>query len=247
FCFLLVPGDQVLSEDARKRLDAIREFTELGAGFRVAGRDLEIRGAGNLLGAEQSGHIGAVGIETYLKMLEETVAELRGEAPPEEVSVQIDLPLQMSIPEEYVGDANLRMEIYHRLATGDEAEAALVDELRDRFGEPPKSVLTLIRAASLKRMAEDLRLQAITARSGRLVLRLRQDSRVEPERLVELMHSGPGYHFSPSGALRVEGVRADEALDRARELLEHLTPPELAAAAGVAPAADPSGRSPFAP
>ncbi|MEO1084661.1 MAG: transcription-repair coupling factor, partial [Acidobacteriota bacterium] len=95
FCFLLVPGDQVLSEDARKRLDAIREFTELGAGFRVAGRDLEIRGAGNLLGAEQSGHIGAVGIETYLKMLEETVAELRGEAPPEEVSVQIDLPLQM--------------------------------------------------------------------------------------------------------------------------------------------------------
>ncbi|MEM1178618.1 MAG: transcription-repair coupling factor [Acidobacteriota bacterium] len=239
FCFLLVPGDQVLSQDARKRLDAIREFTELGAGFRVAGRDLEIRGAGNLLGAEQSGHIGAVGIETYLKMLEETVAELRGEAPPDEVSVQIDLPLQMSIPEEYVGDANLRMEIYHRLATGDEAEAALVDELKDRFGDPPESVLTLIRAAALKRMAEDLRLQAITARSGRLVLRLRQDSRVEPERLVALMHSGPGYHFSPAGALRVEGVRADEALDRARELLEHLTPPELVAGGSVGDA--PSG------
>ncbi|MEO1088740.1 MAG: TRCF domain-containing protein, partial [Acidobacteriota bacterium] len=121
----------------------------------------------------------------------------------------------------------------------DEAEAALVDELRDRFGEPPKSVLTLIRAASLKRMAEDLRLQAITARSGRLVLRLRQDSRVEPDRLVALMHSGPGYHFSPAGALRVEGVRADEALDRARELLEHLTPPELAAAANAADADSP--------
>ncbi len=93
YCYLLVQEDRVLSEEARKRLAAIREFTDLGAGFRIAARDLEIRGAGNLLGGEQSGHIGAVGIETYLKLLEETVRELRGETVEEAPSVAIDLPV----------------------------------------------------------------------------------------------------------------------------------------------------------
>ncbi len=134
FCYLLVAADKILTEDARKRLEAIREFTELGAGFRVAGRDLEIRGAGNLLGAEQSGHIGAVGIETYLKLLEEAVAELRGEKIEEAPSVTLDLPVAMSIPESYVADANLRMEIYQRVAIADGSEAEVVAELRDRFG-----------------------------------------------------------------------------------------------------------------
>ncbi|MEM8931524.1 MAG: transcription-repair coupling factor, partial [Acidobacteriota bacterium] len=222
YCFLLVPGDQILSQDAKKRLDAIREFTELGSGFRVAGRDLEIRGAGNLLGAEQSGHINAVGIETYLKMLEETVAEMRGEAPMESVSVSVDLPVPMSIPESYVGDANLRIEIYHRLATGNEPEETVLDELRDRFGEPPEGVRTLIRVARVKSLAEDLRLQSIAGRNGKLVLRLRQDARIDPDRLIELIHSGPGFHFSPSGSLTVEGVDAASSVDRARELLDFL-------------------------
>lgn len=223
YCYLLVPGDQVLSQDARKRLDAIREFTELGAGFRVAGRDLEIRGAGNLLGAEQSGHINALGIETYLKMLEETVAELRGEAPVAPVSVAIDLPVPMSIPEDYVGDANLRMEIYHRLASGDEAEDKMLDELRDRFGDPPESVLTLVRVAGVKRLAEEVRLQSITGRNGRLVLRLRQDAQIEPDRLIDLIHNHPGYHFSPSGALTIDGVTPQDCVDRARDTLRLLS------------------------
>ena len=225
YCYLLVPGDQVLSQDARKRLDAIREFTELGAGFRVAGRDLEIRGAGNLLGAEQSGHINAVGIETYLKMLEETVAELRGEAPIEPVSVTIDLPVPMSIPEDYVGDANLRMEIYHRLAGGDEPEDKVLEELKDRFGEPPEGVRTLVQVASIKRLAEQVRLQGIAARNGRLVLRMRQDAQIEPDKLIELIHTRPGYHFSPSGALTIDGVSAEDCVLRARETLELLAAP----------------------
>ncbi len=99
YCYLLVPEDRVLPSDAQKRLAAIREFTELGAGFRIAARDLEIRGAGNLLGAEQSGHIAEVGIETYLRLLEETVRELKGEEPAEEApSVTIDLPLEVADP-----------------------------------------------------------------------------------------------------------------------------------------------------
>ncbi|MEM9554112.1 MAG: transcription-repair coupling factor [Acidobacteriota bacterium] len=229
YCYLLVAADRILSEDARKRLDAIREFTELGSGFRVAGRDLEIRGAGNLLGAEQSGHIAAVGIETYLKMLEETVAELRGESVPEQVSVTLDLPVQMSIPEDYVGDANLRMEIYQRLASGEEPEDELLAELRDRFGAPPEGVRMLLRVASLQRAAEAMRLQSISARRQKLVLRLRQDALIEPEKLIELVQARPGYHFSPAGALTVEGVPGHEAIDRARELLDYLAAAPTAA------------------
>ncbi|HEX9737296.1 MAG TPA: transcription-repair coupling factor [Thermoanaerobaculia bacterium] len=222
YCYLLVPGDQVLTPEARKRLDAIREFSELGAGFRVAGRDLEIRGAGNLLGAEQSGHISAVGIETYLNLLEETVAELKGERREEAPSVLLDLPIATSIPPEYVGDANLRMEIYRRLAAGEETEEALLGELRDRFGPPPEGVRTLLEAAAVKRMAEALRLQSITAKGGRLVFRLRQDARVDPGRLIALVERHPSSRFSPSGALTLEGVRASEALARARETLAYL-------------------------
>ncbi len=225
YCYLLVPQDRVLSQEARKRLDAIREFTELGAGFRVAGRDLEIRGAGNLLGSEQSGHIAAVGIETYLKMLEEMVAELKGEAPQEAPSVALDLPVPMAIPEDYVSEANLRMEIYRRLATGDESEEALLAELRDRFGPPPESVLTLLQVAGIKRLAESLYLQAISARNGKLVLRLRQDAKVEPQRLIDLVSQRPKTHFSPSGALTLDGVPTADILDTARRVLEHLAQP----------------------
>ncbi len=223
YCYLLVPADQILSQEARKRLDAIREFTELGAGFRVAGRDLEIRGAGNLLGAEQSGHISAVGIETYLRMLEETVAELKGEAPQEAPSVTLDLPVPMSIPEDYVGDANLRMEIYHRLASGEESQQDLIGELRDRFGPPPQGVRTLLEVAKIKRLAEQLYLQGISARNGKLVLRLRQDARIDPERLIDFVSQSPGAHFSPSGALTLREVSAQQCLAVARDTLEFLS------------------------
>jgi transcription-repair coupling factor (superfamily II helicase) len=188
----------------------------------VAGRDLEIRGAGNLLGAEQSGHISAVGIETYLKLLEETVAELRGERVDEPVSVALDLPLAMSIPEDYVGDANLRMEIYRRIGTAEVDEAELIEELRDRFGPPPESVFTLIRAGAIKHRAEGLRLQSISARGDRLVLRLRQDAKVEPDRIIRLVTERPGVTFSPSGALTLEDVPAGAVIDTTRELLEYL-------------------------
>ena len=226
YCYLLVPSDRVLTPEARKRLEAIREFTELGAGFRVAGRDLEIRGAGNLLGGEQSGHISAVGIETYLRMLEEAVAELKGEQPPEEApSVDLDLPVRMSIPEDYVGDPNLRMEIYRRLAAGDESEEEVLAELRDRFGPPPEGVRTLLEVAAVKRLAESLRLQAIAARNGRLVLRLRQDARVDPERLIDFVNRHPGARFSPSGALTLQGVAPGRAVETAQRTLEVLSTP----------------------
>jgi transcription-repair coupling factor (superfamily II helicase) len=228
YCYLLVPEDRVLSEDARKRLAAIREFTDLGAGFRIAARDLEIRGAGNLLGGEQSGHITAVGIETYLKMLEETVRELRGETVEEAPSVAIDLPVAMSIPPDYVDDANLRMELYRKIASEDTTEREILAELTDRFGPPPKAVETLVAVAALKRFAESLRVQSISAKGSELIIRLRRDTRIDIERLIELVKSRPGASFSPTGVLTVIAAGAGGArgggqlLATARETLEEL-------------------------
>jgi transcription-repair coupling factor (superfamily II helicase) len=223
YCYLLVPADRVLSEPARKRLGAIREFTDLGAGFRIAARDLEIRGAGNLLGGEQSGHIAAVGIETYLKLLEETVRELRGEAVAEAPSVAIDLPVPMSIPPEYVADANLRMELYQKIAALEEGERELLAELTDRFGPPPAAVRSLVQVAALKRLAESLRVQSIAAKGHELVIRLRRDARVDVARLIELVSRSAGASFSPTGALTMASAAGgSEMLATARATLEEL-------------------------
>jgi transcription-repair coupling factor (superfamily II helicase) len=223
YCYLLVPEDRVLSETARKRLAAIREFTELGAGFRIAARDLEIRGAGNLLGGEQSGHITAVGIETYLKLLEETVRELRGETVEEAPSTAIDLPVPMSIPQDYVEDANLRMEIYRKIAASEDAETEIVAELTDRFGPPPDAVSTLIEVASLKRLAENLRVQSISSKGSELIIRLRRDARIDVDRLIEMVSTRPGASFSPTGVLTLTARGGREMLGVARETLRELS------------------------
>jgi transcription-repair coupling factor (superfamily II helicase) len=223
YCYLLVPEDRVLSEQARKRLAAIREFTDLGAGFRIAARDLEIRGAGNLLGGEQSGHIGALGIETYLKLLEETVRELRGETVEEAPSVAIDLPVPMAIPLDYVEDANLRMEIYRKIAAAEVGESEILAELTDRFGPPPAAVRTLIEVAALKRMAEALRVQSISTKGGEVIFRLRRDARIDVDRLIEMVSTRPGASFSPTGVLTVGGAGGGQLLGVARETLEALS------------------------
>jgi transcription-repair coupling factor (superfamily II helicase) len=220
YCYLLTPGDRVESEDARKRLAAIQEFTDLGAGFRIAARDLEIRGAGNLLGAEQSGHIAAVGIETYLKMLEDAVRELKGEAVPDEgPSVAIDLPVPMAIPRDYVADENLRMELYQKLASDERDPRELLAELADRFGPPPAAIHTLLEVAALKRDAEGLRVQSISGRGRSLTIRLRQDSRIDVERLIELVSEEPGASFSPTGVLTLRAGDGPEMLAAARRTL----------------------------
>jgi transcription-repair coupling factor (superfamily II helicase) len=223
YCYLLVEEDRILSEPARKRLAAIREFTELGAGFRIAARDLEIRGAGNLLGGEQSGHIGAVGIETYLKLLEETVRELRGEIVEEAPSVAIDLPVPMSIPPEYVEDANLRMEIYRKIGAAEDSESEILAELTDRFGPPPPAVATLIEVAALKRLAESLRVQSISSKAGDLIIRLRNDSRIDVDRLIEMISTRPGAAFSPTGVLTLATGGTGQMIGVAREVLQGLS------------------------
>jgi transcription-repair coupling factor (superfamily II helicase) len=220
YCYFLVSEDRVLSEQARKRLAALREFSDLGAGFRIAARDLEIRGAGNLLGGEQSGHIGSVGIETYLKLLEETVRELRGESVEEAPSVALDLPVPMSIPQDYVDDANLRMELYRKIA--EEPEREMLAELVDRFGPPPPAVETLVEVAALKRLAESLRVQSIAAKGGEVIIRLRRDARIDVERLIEMVSNRPGASFSPTGVLTLPSGGGRQLVTTARQTLESL-------------------------
>ena len=221
-CYLMVPSERSLPSDARKRLQAIQEFTELGSGFRIAARDLEIRGAGNLLGAEQSGHIGEVGLETYLKMLEETVRELQGETVEERVSTSVDLPIDLVIPEDYISEPNLRMELYRRVGSRDEDVSGLHEELRERFGPPPREISRLLEAAELQRMAEDMRIQAVVAKGRTLTIRLRRDSKVHLDALIQLVSERDGATFSPSGVLRIEDVAGEESLALARRTLEQI-------------------------
>ncbi|HEV8632394.1 MAG TPA: transcription-repair coupling factor [Thermoanaerobaculia bacterium] len=221
YCYLLVPADRVLPADARKRLDALRDFSELGAGFRIAARDLEIRGAGSLLGAEQSGHIASVGIETYMKLLEDTMRELRGEVVEEAPSATLDLPVPMAIPTDYIDNANLRMEVYRKIAAADVEPEAMLAELRERFGPPPQAVYQLLDVARLKRLAERLRVQSLSWQKGELIIRLRRDAKIDPDRLVELVSTRPDATFSPNGVLTLR-PRGGELLDVARGTLERL-------------------------
>ena len=155
-CYLLVPPDTELTEIARKRLAALKEFSDLGAGFKIAALDLELRGAGNLLGGEQHGHINAVGFDMYVRMLEETVRELKGEEVPPEIHSTLNLGLDIRIPPEYIADEHQRLRAYKRIADARDAggrATAIREELEDRYGPVPEAVGNLMRFSVLKSLA----------------------------------------------------------------------------------------------
>lgn len=205
FCYLLVPSQQVLAEDARKRLSAIQEFSDLGAGFRIAARDLEIRGAGNLLGGEQSGQIAAVGFEMYTKLLEETIAEMKGEPPESQLETTLNLGLDIYIPRDYIDDENLRMTFYKRIASAPDHDrlAELRVEMKDRFGPLPEGVETLFEYVELKQMGQSIGISSIHRKGDTLSIRFRPDAQVDPNRLMELIAERAGSSFSPTGVLSV--------------------------------------------
>ncbi|HEY7114045.1 MAG TPA: transcription-repair coupling factor [Thermoanaerobaculia bacterium] len=212
FAYLLVPEAASLSEIARRRLASIQEFCDLGAGFRIAAKDLEIRGSGNILGGEQSGHIAAVGFETYLQLLEETIREIRGEEAPPERAVTLSLGLDLTIPSAYVEDENWRMMIYKKIArAGDEkALGETLAEIADRFGPPPPAVERLAAYARIRHRAESLGIHAVTAQAGRVHLRLAEDAAVDPDRLLRLVQSTPGASLTPARVLSLPAPRGEE-------------------------------------
>lgn len=168
--YLTYKKDKVLTEIAQKRLDAIRQFAQFNSGIRIAMRDLEIRGAGNLLGAEQSGHMIDVGFDMYMKLLSEAVQEARGEPAPVRAECSADLSVSASIPEEYVHSPEQRMDLYRRIALiRSEAEADdLTEELCDRFGDPPASVNSLIQVALLRAEASENGIAEVVQKGGAL-------------------------------------------------------------------------------
>jgi transcription-repair coupling factor (superfamily II helicase) len=201
FAYLLVPPGTVLSEIARKRLAAIREFSDLGAGFRIAALDLELRGAGNLLGGQQSGHIRAVGLDLYVKLLEQTILELRGEALPEAPRAALHLGLDMRIPESYVPEVHQRLSLYKRASQVRRRDeiATLRAELRDRYGPPPAEVEGLLRYAALRLEAEALGVAQVDLARGALRLRFDEATPLAPKSLVRLVGERAGAALRPDG------------------------------------------------
>ena len=194
YAYLLIPGEHLIGKDAHKRLQALQELDELGGGFRLAAHDLEIRGAGNMLGKQQSGHITAVGFELYTQMMEEAVREVRGETVTTEVEPEIQLGIPAYIPESYVEDVNQRLILYKRLAgiRGATDLAAIVDELHDRFGPPPPLVDSLVRVMELRRALKDLLVTAVRMRGEAVVFEFHPDTPVQADTLPALVKKEKG-------------------------------------------------------
>jgi transcription-repair coupling factor (superfamily II helicase) len=173
FAYLFFPKTRRMTDEAHERLAAISRFTALGSGFHIAMRDLEIRGAGNLLGAEQHGHIAAVGFDTYCRLLAESVAEMKGEPLPEEKDIRIDLPVRAFIPVDYLGQESLRIELYRKMASArSEAELERVrSEAEDRFGPLPEEAATLLEVSRLRALCRDLGVEEVTTFRGQVRVR----------------------------------------------------------------------------
>jgi transcription-repair coupling factor (superfamily II helicase) len=189
YAYFLVPDEGRLTEDAQKRLTAIQQFTELGSGFRIAAADLEIRGAGNLLGKQQSGHIAAIGLDLYIQMVEQAVQRLKGQVVEEEPDPTLRLNVSAFIPEEYVADPHQRLSFYKRLSSSTQVGdlALLHGELQDRFGQPPDSVERLFEVMQVRMQAKALRLVSIELKTGSVVVTLDVKSPVAPTAIQRLM------------------------------------------------------------
>jgi transcription-repair coupling factor (superfamily II helicase) len=235
YAYLMLPPEIELTPIARRRLAALKEFSDLGAGFKIAALDLELRGAGNMLGGEQSGHIEAIGFELYTQMLERAVREMKGETAPDEAETQLNLGLNIRIPADYVSEENQRLQMYKRVARV-ETESQLTDiaaELQDRYGPPPPAVRNLLDYASLKLLCMRVGVNAIERKRDFVTLKFCQDATVDPEQLARFVSAQRGAQFTPDGMLKFvsKATAAQEVLRVLRAVLEQLASTETAAEA----------------
>ena len=218
YAYFLIPGEDIITEEAKKRLQAIQDMSYLGAGFRLALKDLEIRGAGNLLGAEQSGHIHEVGFDLYMEMLEKAVAELRGINVEEEFEPSINLRVNAFIPEEYIEDITLRLSLYRRIASvkTEEGVREIESDIEDRFGKPPDEVKNLTKVVRLKIMARELCVTKIQDLQGRIGVLFSPDTKVEPKDILALgKNTDRKIRFLPEGfELDLKGLPWPETYER---------------------------------
>ncbi|MBC8412980.1 MAG: transcription-repair coupling factor [Nitrospira sp.] len=227
YAYFLIPGEDAISAEAREKLQAIQEMGYLGAGFRLAMKDLEIRGAGNLLGAEQSGHIESIGFELYLEMLEAAVSELKGEKPALTIEPELSLPVTAQISEHYIETPGIRMSIYRKIANSKTIESltSLGDELKDRFGPMPEETARLVELMQLKVRARELLITKITSSSGRIKVLFDEQTPVTPEKMFALDTTRRGkIKFLPEGGLElyIKGKKWDEIYGELYKLIEEL-------------------------
>ena len=229
YAYLLIPPEDNLSPIAKKRLAAIKEFSDLGSGFRVAALDLEIRGAGNLLGGEQSGHIESLGFEMYMKLLEETVRELKGEELEDDHRATVNLRVDLRIDEAYVPEQNQRLMLYRKVAAArqDEEIDRILEETVDRYGPLPDSVLNLSDYGRIRVMADQLGIEAIDREGRTVVLKFRPQAKVDPVRLVSLVRQRPDLTLVPPAALK---LNLDGAQDARPAAGARPTPPPISGA-----------------
>ncbi len=234
YAYLLIPPEQELTEVARRRLAALKEFSDLGAGFKIAALDLELRGAGNMLGGEQSGHIEAIGFEMYTSMLEEAVGKLKGEERVEVPTTQLSLGIALRIDESYIPEENQRLRMYKHIA-GVQNEAAIAEvraELEDRYGPLPESVRHLLDASLLRIECERIGVSQIDRKRDQLHIRFTESAGVDPGRLMKLVakNAKRGAQFTPQGVLRypLTSPKPDGVLAEIRALLDQLALTEMA-------------------
>lgn len=228
FAYLLIPRGAVLAPDARKRLQVVKDFTEPGSGFRIAAQDLELRGAGNLLGASQSGHIAAVGYELYVQLLETTIRELKGEKPSavDEIRPEIHLGLPAFIPEAYMPDKNRRLTMYKRISTaGSDADLAEIRaELEDTCGFVAAETENLLQVIALRNLLKPLLGKKLEYDGRNILLTFHKESPVDPEKIIRLTRKTKRAKFTPDLKLHfpVEAAGEVDVLDAARKLISEL-------------------------
>jgi len=225
FAYLLYRPDRVLNETATKRLKAIKEFTEFGSGFKIAMRDLEIRGAGNILGAQQHGHMDTVGYDMYCELLAQSVTELTGETPKEEWQPTVDINVEAYIPPAYIKNHTMRLDIYKKIASIESEEDALNtgDELLDRFGDMPKSVVSLLSVAEIKVLAKDATISEITVKDGKILCYFKGDMQLEA--IAGLVTEYGSKFFVSAGArpymvLKYDAKKTDNILQFVKKFLQ---------------------------
>lgn len=225
YAYFLIPGEDIITDEAKRRLQAIQDMSYLGAGFRLAIKDLEIRGTGNLLGPEQSGHIHAVGFDMYIEMLEKAVAELRGIKMEEEVEPRINLRISAFIPEEFIEDITLRLSIYRKIASAknDEDLSALMEELKDRFGKLPIEVQNLFDIMRLKMLAMKFLITDIEEVNGNIRIIFSKDTKVAAEKILGLRDMDDRIRFLQEGfEIKAKNLAWDKTYRFTKEVLEKL-------------------------
>ena len=226
YCYLITRGPSEMTDEARSRIEALERYTQLGAGFQVASLDMEQRGAGDILGSEQSGSIAAVGFEMFVRMLEEAVAELRGVPVEHGVETELTITVEHYLPEDYVPDVGVRLSLYKRFASADSEDELreLTAELEDRFGPPPPEAAAFLRVMELRPALRHLRVLGCEASTSRVTLHLQPSCPVPPPALVDLVRGDTALSLSPEMKLTRRFVTEDggDAIEHVHTLLHQL-------------------------